>query len=97
MVPALRATFSAALDQLDDALSTLRRQGSLSQPWLGDEISNETAAYYTHRAIDSPDSSFESLQQYRAELNRVHDILQQMETAYLRNETATSQTFRLQT
>ena len=86
MIPALRVAFSAALNQLDDALAELRRQGSLSAPWLGDEVSKETAAYYTGRAMNDPDSSFQALQQYRAELNRVHDTLQQMETNYRRTE-----------
>ena len=58
MVPSLRATFSAALDQLDDALGLLRRSGVLAQPWLGDEISSEVAAHYTRRAMEAPDSSY---------------------------------------
>ena len=41
------------------------------------------AAHYTRRAMEAPDSSYRSLQQYRAELSRVHDTLQRMEDQYL--------------
>ena len=36
--------------------------------------------------MSGPDSSLQSLQQYRSELNRVHDTLQQMENDYRRRE-----------
>jgi hypothetical protein len=32
--------------------------------------------------MEAPDSSYQSLQQYRAELSRVHDALQRMEDEY---------------
>ena len=32
--------------------------------------------------MEAPDSSYQSLQQYRAELSRVHDTLQRMEDQY---------------
>ena len=82
MIPSLRASFGAALDELDAALGQLRRNGFLAQPWLGDETSTEVAAHYTRRAMEAPDSSYRSLQQYRAELGRVHDTLQRMEDQY---------------
>jgi hypothetical protein len=82
MIASLRATFSAALDELDAALGQLRRNGFLAQPWLGDETSSEVAAHYTRRAMEAPDSSYRSLQQYRAELSHVHDTLQRMEEQY---------------
>jgi hypothetical protein len=82
MIPTLRASFAAALDQLDEALGRLRRSGMLAHPWLGDEASSEVAAHYTRRAMEAPDSSYRSLQQYRAELSRVHDTLQRMEDQY---------------
>jgi len=94
MVPSLRATFSAALDQLDDALGHLRRSGVLVQPWLGDETSREVAAHYTRRAMEAPDSSYQALQQYRAELACVHDTLQRMEDHYRRNEQAAADRHR---
>ena len=55
----------------------------MPQPWLGDETSSEVATHYTRRAMDAPDSSYRSLQQYRAELSHVHDTLQRMEEQYL--------------
>ena len=36
--------------------------------------------------MDAPDSSYQSLQQYRAELTHIHDTLQQMEDHYRRTE-----------
>jgi hypothetical protein len=86
MIPALRHAFGTALDQLDSAIGQLRRSGNLSEPWLGDEASSETAAHYARRAMGATDSSFASLQLYRSELNRVHDTLQQMEDHYRRTE-----------
>jgi hypothetical protein len=86
MIPALRAAFSSAVNQVEAALVNLGRAGHLPTPWLGDEVSEEVAAHYTHRAMDAPDSSFKSLQQYRAELARIHDALQRMEDDYRRTE-----------
>jgi hypothetical protein len=82
MIPGLRAAFAAAVDQVDVALLSLSRSGYLPRPWLGDEASSEVAAHYTRRAMEAPDSSYRSLQQYRAELSRVHDTLQRMEDKY---------------
>ena len=82
MIPGLRAAFAAAVDQVDVALLSLSRSGYLPGPWLGDEASSEVAAHYTRRAMEAADSSFQSLQQYRAELSRVHDTLQRMEDQY---------------
>ena len=86
MIPALRAAFASAVADLTSALLRLRQEGNLPQPWLGDEVSAEVAAHYTKRAMDDPDSSYQSLQLYRAELTRIHDTLQQMEDDYRRTE-----------
>ena len=86
MIPMVRAAFGTAIDQLDDAIGGLRRDGVLSEPWLGDETSRDAATHYTLVAMDGPDSSFNLLQQYRAELNRVHDTLARMEDEYRRRE-----------
>ena len=86
MIPALRAEFRLAVDQLTAALAVLNRQGYLPAPWLGDETSAETAAHYTHRALDGPGSSYQALIAYRDELGRAMQTLQQMEANYLRNE-----------
>ena len=86
MIPAVRTAFASAVAELNAALLKLRQEGNLVQPWLGDEISADVAAHYTKRAMDDPDSSYQSLQQYRAELTRIHDTLQQMEDDYRRTE-----------
>ena len=86
MIPALRLSFRSAIDQLADVMSTLRRDGNLNEPWLGDEVSAEVAAHYARRALDDPDSSYQALVAYRDELLRVHDTLQRMEDEYRRND-----------
>lgn len=86
MIPALRATFQSAMNQVTDAASTLRRDGNLSQPWLGDEVSAEVAAHYTRRALDDSDSSYQALVAYLDELRRVHDTLAHMEAEYRRTD-----------
>jgi len=84
MVPELRAAFASAIDQLNDALVNLGRQGFLTTPWLGDEISSDVVAHYTQRAMTGPQSSYQRLVAYQNELNRVHDTLQRMEDEYRR-------------
>jgi hypothetical protein len=86
MIPKVRAAFSAALDQVNRTIVSLNRGGYLPEPWLGDEVSSEVAAHYTRRAMDAPDSSYQALVAYHAELRRVHDTLKQMEDDYHRNE-----------
>ena len=85
-IPVLRNAFSTALDQVDTALGELRRSGNLSAAWLGDETSNAVATHYNRRAMTDPDSSYNALRQYRDELLRIHDTLQQMEDSYRRGE-----------
>ncbi len=86
MIPALRGAFSTALQQVEAVLVQLGRAGYLPKPWLGDEVSTEVAAHYSARAMEGPESSFQSLQQYRAELTRIHDTLARMEDHYRRTE-----------
>jgi hypothetical protein len=73
---------------------TLGRSGYLPAPWLGDEVSIDVAAHYTHRAMEAPDSSYQALQQYRAELARVHDTLQRMEDHYRLTDEAEATRYR---
>ena len=86
MIPALRAEFRSAVDEISSALTNLKRNAYLAAPWLGDEVSGEVAAHYTTRALDGPASSYQSLLAYRDELTRIHDTLQQMEDDYRRTE-----------
>ena len=88
MIPALRSTFSSAIDQVKNAMLELSRGGYLTAPWLGDETSSDVAIHYTQRAMQGPDSSYDALVSYRNELARVHDTLQQMEADYHRTEAA---------
>jgi hypothetical protein len=86
MIPAVRANFRSALNQVNDTLVDLSRRGFIPEPWLGDETSNEVATYYTQKAMNGPQSSYQFLLEYRDELSRVHDTLQQMEANYRRTE-----------
>lgn len=86
MIPAVRASFASAIDQLDETLVHVRQMAHLPAPWLGDEVSGEVAAHYTARALDAPDSSYAALVAYRDELTRVHDTLARMEDDYRRRE-----------
>ena len=85
-IPALRAEFRSAVDQLTAALAVLNRQGYLPAPWLGDETSADTAAHYTRRALDGPNSSYQQLIAYRDELSRAMQTLEQIEDHYRRTE-----------
>jgi hypothetical protein len=84
MIPELREAVGAAVDQVNNALLGLNRQGYLVEPWLGDESSRAVADFYTRRAMSDPNSSYQSLVAYQAELRRVHDTLQRMEDEYRR-------------
>jgi len=86
MAPFLRAQFRDAIDQVSTALTELQRGGYLATPWLGDESSNAVAAHYMRRAMEAPDSSYQSLLAYRDELARIHDTLQRMEDEYHRRD-----------
>jgi hypothetical protein len=86
MIPALRAEIHKALEQLHVAVFGLNQRGYLPNPWLGDEVSREVAAHYTLRAMNGPESSYQSLVAYRDEVARVHDTLQRMEDDYRRTE-----------
>jgi hypothetical protein len=86
MIPALRTAYDEAITQLGPALAGVRRDGPLPEPWLGDEESADVAAYYTQRAFDGPNSSYEALLTYWSELQRVRDTLQHMEENYRRTE-----------
>jgi hypothetical protein len=93
MISTLRNAFSAAVDQIDQALVLLRQSGHLAGPWLGDEISGEVAAHYNLRAMEEPKSSYKALVAYRDELNRTNDTLQRMEDEYRRRDDDASTDF----
>jgi hypothetical protein len=86
MVPTLRVSFRAALNELNNSLLRLSREGFLPQPWLGDEISDEVAVHYARRAMNGPGSSYQSLTAYKDELSQIHDTLLRMEDHYRRTE-----------
>lgn len=97
MAPFLRAQFRDAIDQVSAALTELQRNGYLAAPWLGDESSNAVAAHYMRRAMEAPDSSYQSLLAYRDVLTRVHETLQRMEDEYRRADHDASTDLRRRT
>lgn len=88
MIPALRAEFDSAISQLGAAVVGLRARGYLPAAWLGDETSAAVADHYTNRTFREPDSSYNALLGYLAELTRVRDTLQRMEDEYRGTEDA---------
>ena len=74
MISTLHTAFSAAVDQIDQALVLLRQSGHL------------VAAHYTQQAMEGPASSYQALVAYHRELNTVHDTLQRMEDEYRRRD-----------
>jgi hypothetical protein len=85
-IPAVRTAFDQALRSLGELLSRLRREGYLSEPWLGDEISAEVRDFYNRHIMDSTDGPYAALVAYEAELLNVRDSLQRMEDEYRRTE-----------
>lgn len=85
-IPAIRAAFDAALDELGPELRDLANVGYISGPWLGDPASIETVEFYNRRVMDAPDGPYHALVTYQAELTRVRDQLVELEAAYQRTE-----------
>jgi hypothetical protein len=85
-LPSVRAAFDDALTELGVHLARLTRAGFILEPWLGDQVSDETRAHYNTRVMEAPDGPLAALLAYQAELTRIHDTLQVMENQYLRAE-----------
>ena len=64
----------------------MRNEGYLKEPWLGDEISAEVAAFYNRYVMDSSTGPYAALVAYEAELLHVRDTLKRMEDEYRRTE-----------
>jgi hypothetical protein len=74
-VPALSAAFQTAARRMDTALRQLRRDGALSESWLGDAVSQTMAAHYNAVTFGGKNSAFAVLTQYQQELQRIADSL----------------------
>lgn len=85
-LPAMRAAYDKALDDLGAQLRALRDVGHLAGPWLGDPVSQETFEFYNRRVMEAPDGPYHALLAYEAELVRVRDQLTAMEADYRRTE-----------
>ncbi len=87
MIPALRAAFADALDQLAPQLRRFTQDAYIAEPWMGDPISQAIAMEHNARAVGGgADSAYECLLAYEAELVKVRDALAQMEAEYRRTE-----------
>lgn len=85
-LPAMRAAFDSALNDLGAELRALRDVGHLAGPWLGDPVSHKTFEFYNSRIMEAPDGPYQALLAYEAELVRVRDQLGAMEAGYRRTE-----------
>jgi hypothetical protein len=85
-LPSVRAAVDETLTELGVHLARLSRAGFIFEPWLGDQVSDETQAHYNTRVMEAPDGPMAALLAYQAELIRIRDTLQVMEDQYLRAE-----------
>ena len=85
-LPAMRAAYNDALDDLRVQLRKLDDVGHLAGPWLGDPVSQQTFEFYNRRVMEAPDGPYHALLAYEAELVRVRDQLAAMEADYRRTE-----------
>ena len=84
-LPALRAAFLSASNEMNQELGALYREGRIAAPWLGDPVSSTVKDIYDAHVMGAgTDSAFGHLIAYRDELVRVHDNLAQMEAEYRR-------------
>jgi hypothetical protein len=85
-LPAMRAAYERALDELGPELWKLADVGHLKGPWLGDPVSAKTFEFYNRRVMDAPDGPYAALLAYQQELIRVRDRIADMEADYRRTE-----------
>lgn len=85
-LPAVRAAYDRALEELGREMQKLRDVGHLAGPWLGDPVSARTVEFYNARVMDAPDGPFGAMVTYQRELVRVRDRIAEMEAAYRRAE-----------
>ena len=79
MIPATSWRLLGGAEPGRGRLVQLSRGGYLPKPWMGDEVSIEVAAHYTNGRCQLLTPPTSRCKQYRAELARIHDTLQQME------------------
>jgi hypothetical protein len=85
-IPAVRAALDQSIDELDDHLVPMRRDGYLHEPWLGDPESARVAAFYNDRVMSAPDGPYHALLRYRDQLASARDQLAATEAEYRRTE-----------
>lgn len=85
-IPALRAAFADAVDQLAPQLLRFAQDAYIAEPWMGDPTSLALAMEHNARAVGGVDSAYECLLAYEAELVKVRDALARMEDEYRRTE-----------
>jgi hypothetical protein len=85
-IPAVRAALNETVEELDEHLGYLGRDGYIQEPWLGDPESARVAAFYNERVMSAPDGPFHALLTYRDQLASARDQLAATEAEYRRTE-----------
>jgi hypothetical protein len=85
-IPALRAAYARALDDLRPLIRQIESQAYISEPWMGDPISIAVMQLYNGRFATGDNSPRAQLLRYEAELRNVVDSLTHMEAEYRRTE-----------
>lgn len=85
-LPAMRAAYDRALEELGPELRRLGEVGHMQGPWLGDPVSAQTYEFYNARVMGAPDGPYAALLAYEQELVRVRDRIADMEADYRRTE-----------
>ncbi|WP_219417882.1 hypothetical protein [Pseudonocardia nigra] len=91
-LPALRAAYGRAADDIGDLLNDVGRRGRLAEP--ADDISVGMAEHYNHEVMDGAYSTYTALRRYEQELRKVVDTLKRREDDYRRNEDAVADEWR---
>ena len=85
-IPALRAAYTRALNDLRPLMRQMESQAYIQEPWMGDPISIAVMQLYNGRFASGDNSPRAQLLRYEAELRRVVDALTRMEAEYRRTE-----------
>jgi uncharacterized protein YukE len=85
-IPAVRMAYEDAASRIGVQLIRLSRDGTLLEPWLGDETSQAVHETYNRMVMEAPEGPYAAMVAYQAELVRIRDQLRLMEDAYRRTE-----------
>jgi hypothetical protein len=85
-IPAVRAAFDEAIEELTSQLARMQRTAYIREPWLGDRVSAQVAEHYNRTVMDSRDGPYAALRAFETELRKVRNNLKLLEGHYRRTE-----------